>query len=172
MTPAAEYGFALRTSLRAPRAAVWAHAMSMEGVNDELFPFARMTAPKGRRRLDAADVATGQRLFRSWILAFGVLPVDYDDLTFVELQPGRRFLERSPMGSQRLWEHERVVRDDGDGCIVVDRVRFRPRVPMLGSVQREIFFLVFRNRHRRLASRFGRAGASVARRTAREAEVS
>jgi hypothetical protein len=47
-----------------------------------------------------------QRAFRSWIFALGVVPIDYDDLTFVELEWGRRFLERSPMLTQREWQHE------------------------------------------------------------------
>jgi hypothetical protein len=35
--------------------------------------------------------------------------VDRSDLTFLELEPGRRFLEQSPMLSMKLWRHERIV---------------------------------------------------------------
>jgi len=41
------------------------------------------------------------------------VPIDYDDLTFIELEPVRRFLERSPMLSQREWQHERVIEAAG-----------------------------------------------------------
>ncbi len=150
------FGFSFETRLRASAATVWAHATTIEGVNLELFPLARMTAPPDAR-FDATAVAPGRRVFRSWILALGVFPVDYDDLTFVEFEEPRRFLERSPMGTQRLWEHERIVEPYGDGCVVRDRVRFEPRCRLLGRLQLPLFRLVFANRHRRLAGMFGAA---------------
>ena len=151
------WSFSFETRLGADAAAVWAHAVSIEGVNRELAPLARMTAPPGLRRLDGSDLVLGQRLLRSWILAFGVLPIDYDDLTLVELEPGRRFLERSPMLSQRLWQHERTVDPIPGGCVVRDTVHFEPRLRWLGYLQLPVFRLVFANRHRRLARIFGAA---------------
>lgn len=150
------FGFSFETRLRAPAATVWAHATTITGVNRELFPLARMTAPCGAR-LDPEAIVPGERVFRSWILALGVLPVDYDDLTFAELEAPRRFLERSPMLTQRLWEHERTVEPSDDGCVVRDRVRFEPRSRLLGRLQLPVFRLVFANRHRRLARIFGAA---------------
>jgi hypothetical protein len=71
------------------------------------------------------DIRPGTRAGRSWILLFGLIPVDYDDLGIAELEPGRRFLERSTMLSMGFWEHERLA-----GAIVA---------------------FLFRHRHRRLA---------------------
>lgn len=156
MTASPTFGFSFETRLRAPAADVWSHATSIAGVNRELFPLARMTAPAGGR-LDSASIVPGRRVFRSWILALGVLPVDYDDLTFVEFQEPHRFLERSPMLTQRLWEHERTVEPAGEGCLVRDSVRFDPRIAALGRLQLPVFRLVFANRHRRLARIFGAA---------------
>ena len=147
-------GFELTSRLAAPPDVVWAHATSFAGVNRELFPLARMTHPRGAT-LDPAGIVLGQRLLRSWILAAGILPIDYDDLTFVELEPGRRFLERSPMLSQREWTHERIVEPDGRGARVTDRVRFVPRVAALGPLHEPVFRLAFRLRHRNLRRRFG-----------------
>ena len=143
--------------LAAPAAAVWRHAISPAGVNRELRPLARMTFPADAASLEATLVP-GERLFRSWIFLLGVLPVDYDDLTIVEYEPGRRFLERSPMGSQREWQHERIVEPDGEGaCRLTDRVRFASRVPALEPVYAPIFRLAFRLRHRNLRRLFGDA---------------
>ncbi|HYC54451.1 MAG TPA: hypothetical protein VEL28_05895 [Candidatus Binatia bacterium] len=148
--------FEVFSVLRAPAEKVWAHAISLDGVNAELAPIARMTAPPGAS-LDPSHVVLGQRLFRSWILAFGVLPIDYDDITLIELEPGRRFLERSPMLSQAMWEHERVIEPQGsESCTVRDRVRFRPRLWLLGRMQKPLFHLTFINRHRNLRRMFGR----------------
>lgn len=151
------FSFSFSTRLLATAADVWTHATTIEGVNRELWPLARMTAPPHMRSFGASDFVPGRRLMRSWILAFGVLPVDYDDLTFFEFEPGRRFLERSPMLTQRLWRHERVVDAAPDGCTVRDDVRFDPRIRPLGHLQLPVFRLVFANRHRQLARIFGRA---------------
>ncbi len=144
------------TTIPAAPAAVWDRIASIEGVNHELGPWFRMTAPKGVGDIDPADVPLGERWFRSWILLFGVLPVDYDDLTLVWIEPGRGFLERSKMLSQRVWEHERTLEPDGEGTRVTDRVRFEPRLRVGAGLQRALFDAIFRRRHRRLAAHFGR----------------
>jgi ligand-binding SRPBCC domain-containing protein len=147
--------------LDAPAAEVWKRVTTFEGVNDELMPLARMTAPSGVDSLQPADVVPGQRMFRSWILLLGLVPIDYDDVTLVRLDAGRGFLERSPMLSQRSWEHERIIEPEGpSACRISDRVRFEPRLPIPPALLRPLYRFVFRHRHRRLRRRFG--GAAVA----------
>ena len=104
---------------------VWEHAMSPAGVNAELRPLLRMTFPADTTRL-LDSWQPGVRLFRSWILLAGFLPVEYDDLTLVEVEPGHRFLERSSLLSQSIWEHERTITGAGDGCRIVDRTLIDP----------------------------------------------
>jgi ligand-binding SRPBCC domain-containing protein len=148
-----------RTSeLPAPAAAVWARVTSVEGVNHELGPWLRMTVPRGARGIESIEeLPLGRAVGRSWVLALGVLPFDYDDLTLVERGPGHRFLERSPMGSMRHWEHERVVEPRGEAaCAVTDRLTFAPRVPGSGRLVRWIVERIFRHRHRRLRAHFAR----------------
>jgi ligand-binding SRPBCC domain-containing protein len=146
----------VRSRLDAPPARVWDRIATFEGVNAELRPLLRMTAPRGVEALESGDVVLGERMFRSWILLFGVIPFDYDDLTLVRIDPGRGFLERSPMLSMRLWEHERTLEpDDRDGCLVIDRLRFEPRLPLPGALPRPAVGLLFRHRHRRLRAHFG-----------------
>lgn len=152
---ATAHTFVVSSHVAAPPARVWAHATSMAGVNRELWPLARMTHPAALTTLAPAPEALGRPLFRSWILAGGVLPIDRDDVTFVAFEPGRRFLERSPMLSQREWEHERIVEPAGAGCVVTDRVRFVPRRAILGSVFLPVFRATFRLRHRNLRRLFG-----------------
>ena len=147
--------FHLTSRLLAPAGRVWAHATDMEGVNFELAPLLRMTYPKGPRSLEGREVPLGAPLFRSVILLFGVLPIDYDDVTFESLETGRRFVERSPTMSQRVWRHERTVESVGEGCSVRDRITFEPRLPGMGAVLAPALQLLFRNRHRKLVQRFG-----------------
>jgi hypothetical protein len=99
----------------------------------------------------------GKRLFRSWLLLGGVLPVDYDDVSFSEVEPGRRFLERSSLLTQRVWEHERIIEPAPPGCRLTDRVRFVPRWAWLAPVYARLFEAVFRLRHRNLRRLFSEA---------------
>jgi len=150
----AEYAFEVSSVVPAPPAAVWARVSTMTGVNAELMPFMRMTHPRGMDRLDPARVPLGRRVFRSWILLFGVVPIDWDDVTFVRFEPGRGFLESSPMLTQRRWVHERRLEPVAGGCRITDRVAFEPRLPLLGPALRPLYQWVFRHRHRRLRRAF------------------
>jgi ligand-binding SRPBCC domain-containing protein len=144
----------VESRLEAEPAVVWARVMSAEGINDELGPWFRMTVPRGLDSLDLESVEPG-RLGRSWVLLFGLVPVDYDDLGLERIEPGRGFLERSTMLSQRLWEHERTIEPvAGGGCTVTDRIAWEPRPPLPGRLLRPLFAAVFRHRHRRLRRHF------------------
>jgi ligand-binding SRPBCC domain-containing protein len=143
--------------LAAAPEAVWARVSTFEGINDELRPLMRMTAPARVRALDPAEVVLGERIFRSWILLFGLIPIDYDDLSLIALEPGRGFHERSTMLSMRAWEHERWLESDGDGrCRLRDRLSFEPRAGFAGPVLERFIVLTFRHRHRRLQRFFER----------------
>ena len=144
---ATKYGFEISSRLTVAADRVWRHATSPAGVNAEFRPLLRMTFPAGLSTLAAEDVALGQPLGRCWMLLFGALPVDYDDLTLMEIEPGRRFLERSELLTQKCWEHERVIEPENGGCRLTDRVRFEPRVAFFGPLQLVIFRSVFRWRH-------------------------
>ena len=140
--------------LAAAPEAVWARVSTFEGVNYELAPLLRMTAPSSVRSLDPSEVVLGERIFRSWILLLGFVPIDYDDLTLVAIEPGRGFHERSRMLSMRVWEHERSLEPSAAGCRIRDRLGFEPRVPGTGALLERIVRAMFRHRHRRLRRRF------------------
>ncbi len=146
--------FRIGSSLRAEPAAVWERATSPEGINHELGPLLRMTVPRGVESLDLRQLEPGS-LGRSWILLFGVLPFDYDDIALVRIEPERGFLERSTMLSQRLWEHERTLEAGGEGTVIVDRLAWEPRLPLPGRLLRPLIAAVFRHRHRQLQRHFG-----------------
>ena len=153
------FEFEISSNLAAPPESVWERISSPAGVNDELRPIFRMTFPKEVERLDPSTVPIGSRIARSWVLLLGVIPIDYDDVTLVRVDTGRGFLERSPMLTQRSWEHERTIEPLGDGCRLTDRVRFEPRLLVAGRPYRGIARRLFRHRHRRLRLRFGGAPA-------------
>jgi len=51
----------MESHLSAPPAAVWERVSTFEGINHELGPVLRMTAPASVRSLDPADVVLGER---------------------------------------------------------------------------------------------------------------
>ena len=140
-----------------PAADVWARAVSEEGINYELSPILRMTMPKGLKGKTIDDVEVGVPLGKSWILLGRVLPVDYDDLCLIELEPGRRFLERSKTATFDPWQHERIVEAvDERSCRVTDRLRFELKpwirwIPGSARLSTAVVRFLFRHRHRRLA---------------------
>ena len=103
---------------------MWARVSSAAGINDELRPLLRMTASRELRERGLDAVVVGERLCRSWVLLFGVLPVDYDDITLLAVRPGVGFHESSPMLSQRRWDHERIL-GDVPGCEAIGDCRPR-----------------------------------------------
>jgi ligand-binding SRPBCC domain-containing protein len=142
--------------LKAEPATVWAGITTWRGINDEFRPLLRMTAPRRLRDRGLADIVVGERLCRSWLLLFGVLPIDYDDITLVRLDPERGFLERSSMLTQRRWEHERSLEPaPGGECRITDRIRYEPRLPLPDALLRPLLAGIFRYRHRRLRRRYG-----------------
>ena len=148
--------FTVSSRLAAPAEEVWARVTTAEGVNAELMPLVRMTIPRGLDDFSIADVEDGTTLGRSWILLFGLIPFDYDDIHIERIEPGRAFHERSTMLTQRRWEHDRTVEPDGErACTVTDGVRFEPRLPSRRPCCVPIFRAFFRRRHRRLRRRFG-----------------
>lgn len=152
MTRRAEFRIASR--LRAAPAAVWDRATSPEGINAELGPLLRMTVPRGVDSLDLRRLGPGP-LGRSWILLFGLIPFDYDQIGLERIEPERGFLERSTMLSQRLWEHERTLEADGEGTVIADRLAWEPRLPLPGGLLRPLIAATFRHRHRQLQRHFG-----------------
>ena len=151
-----DFEFEVESIVPASPERVWARVSTMEGVNAELAPIVRMTCPAelSGRVMDPEVVPLNTRVFRSWILLFGIVPIDYDDLTFVRIEPGRGFLESSAMLTQRRWVHQRTLEPVAGGCRVTDRVRFEPRLPFGGSLMRAVFRRVFEHRHRRLRRAF------------------
>ena len=146
--------------LAASVAAVWARVTDPVGINDELAPVLAMRMPRAFHGVSVDTVPIGQPLGRAVLLLFGVLPVEFDDLTIAELEPGRRFHEKSTMLLLRRWEHERLVEPGSGGTRVHDRLTFElraplARIPLAPKVAHRIVTALFAHRHRRLGRHFG-----------------
>lgn len=146
--------FTLCSELHAPPADVWAHCSSLAGINEELAPL-RMTAPPTVATLGPEDVPLHRTWFHSWVLLFGVIPLDRHALRLTELVPGEGFHEESTSWLQRRWIHDRRVTPTPAGCKLTDQVCFEPRLALLRPLLVPIVRATFARRHRRLQARFG-----------------
>ncbi len=126
----------------------------MHGVNAELYPLVRMTAPEAWSTRSILDWPVGQRLFRSWILFLGLLPVDRHDFRLKAIRPGQGFSEHSTSLVNALWRHERTVVARASGCQVTDVVSYQSRLPLVGLAFEPVYRLVFWWRHRKLRTKF------------------
>jgi len=137
--------------VRAPRERVWARIVTPCGVAHEFGPLLTMRFPAALVGTSIADVPTGRPVGRAWILLAGVIPLEFDDLTILEVSPPRYFRERSRLGSCRVWEHHRDLEALTDGTTrVTDTLRAVPRALLPGPVVRAVVGALFTHRHRRL----------------------
>ena len=102
------YEFEISSELNATPSLLWDAAVTPANINREFRPVLRMTFPNGTRRI-AEPLVLNQTKFRSWLLLFGVLPIEYDDLAFSEVVEGQMFHEKSSMFFVRTWEHIRRI---------------------------------------------------------------
>lgn len=147
------------SDLAAEPEALWAAATDPASINRELRPWLRMTWPAHVGRLTPESVPLGQRLCRSWILLWGVLPIDFDDIVVEAIDPPRGFRERSSLLTCRRWWHDRTIEPLPDGGTrVTDAVGFTPRTLVPDWLVRWVVGAIFALRHRNLRRDFGEHG--------------
>jgi hypothetical protein len=149
--------YSVSSVVTAPRVDVWMRVTSQPGLDHEFRPVLRMRFPHAHRGSTIGDLPVGEPIGRAWLLLGGLLPVEYDDLCLVEVEPGSHFVERSTLGSARAWQHERRLQDADGGTRLTDTVTLTPRRGLPAGVARALVAALFRHRHRRLRAWFGSA---------------
>ncbi len=114
--------------LASPADEVWKWITSWKSISTEMWPYFRMTAPNGITSIDDLNIVPGIPLFRSRVYLFGIIPIDHSDITLLELDKGRGFVEQSPMRSMILWRHERRISNGANNCTLTDILTFQPRM--------------------------------------------
>jgi ligand-binding SRPBCC domain-containing protein len=157
MTAMSTRTFVRTSAVAAPVDDVWRRVTDFAGVNHELAPLMRMRVPPALRGATVATAPVGVPLGKAWILYLGFLPLEYDDMTLVEVEPGSHFHEVSTMAAMRRWEHRRELRAVDGGRTeteVRDIVTFRPRLRWMAGVLEPAVRQLFAHRHRRLVRYF------------------
>ena len=149
------HSFTVSSDLPIP-AEQFSRNLDMAGVNYELGPLVKMTAPeewKGRAILEWPE---GRLLFSSWILLLGVIPIDRHHFQLDAVLPGEGFVENSSSTTNRFWRHSRTIQSASAGCRVTDTVQYENRLPLLGALFKPVYRLVFSWRHHRLKSLYSK----------------
>ena len=144
------FEFMMVSDLTASVDVVWRSVSTIEGVNIELAPLARMTYPAEMAGVRFQDVPVGQPLFTSVILFLGIIPFDRHHLRLESIEAPNGFHEHSQSLVQQHWIHRRSLTPVEQGCRITDHIQFVPRLWPLGYLLLIPFRIVFWNRHRNL----------------------
>lgn len=152
------YTLSFETQVLASPEEAWAWITSFDGISKEMAPYLRMSAPKTMRNLASISFSPNVPLFVSWVRLFGIIPIDYSQLTLESREPGVGFVEQSPMGSMKLWRHARTIISEPSGCCIRDELTFEPR--FASGLVFKIIRAFFSHRHRMLARHLGDGGST------------
>jgi hypothetical protein len=129
--------------------------LTMNGINRELAPYIRMTVAKEWTEKNISDWPEGSVLFSSWILLFGMLPVDRHKFFLRRNNGLNGFIEESSSLVNKRWRHERYIAVEASTCTISDVVEFPPRLSLLAYILTPVYRFVFRHRHRVLRTTYG-----------------
>lgn len=132
---------------------VWDRIETWDGVNHELGPWVHMSFPPEYARVSEIP-ADGECHFVSVVSFFGFLPFDQHRVTFVGMEKGRFFDERSSNFMMKVWTHKRTLSQVSGGVRVTDQCTIQARLPLTGGLVAFLYRQVFKRRHRRLARYF------------------
>ena len=147
-------GFEITSTLKGDLKEISTHLLSMDGVNYELFPLVKMTAPPEWADKPLIYWPLKSDLFTSTILLFGLIPVDLHKFKLKEVHISG-FNESSSSTWNKEWHHQRTISEQGSGCLVHDVVEYVPNVSLLGRTSMPVYKAIFRHRHRRLRTKYG-----------------
>lgn len=147
----------METSLPVSPAVLASELLTMEGVNDELSPILKMTAPQPWASKPISEWPVNSEIFSSRILLFGVMPIDLHRFKFESVH-GMGFKESSKSLFNRHWSHERTIRESGSGATVKDVLHYTSQLGFLGYLFMPLYQAIFSHRHKRLKRKYVQGG--------------
>lgn len=142
--------------LKCKRQVIWESISSINGANKEFYPLLKMTCPFPDLRINPSLI-TDRPLFRSWLLLFGLFPIEFDLIRLTKVIENECFEEKSSMALISEWNHHRYLStpSNDNETIVIDTIQFLPRIPGSGLIFLFVVRWLFQYRHFRLRQMFG-----------------
>lgn len=126
----------------------------MSGVNYELAPILKMSAPEKWAAKPISEWPVNQGIFASKILLFGFIPIDLHRFSFLSVNL-MGFKESSTSLLNSLWSHERTISANGSGATVTDVVYYKSKLGLIGYLFKPLYQSIFTYRHKRLRQKYG-----------------
>ncbi len=145
--------FVMETTLPVSPETLAYDLLNMSGVNEELFPYLKMTSPNAWQHKPIAEWPRNESLFTSTILLLGLIPIDRHEFRMIDVDPSG-FKESSRSWTNHEWQHERKISAHQMGATVKDVVTYQSKVALMGRLFLPVYRLVFKHRHRRLAKKY------------------
>ena len=136
-----------RTILKAAPDRIWASATTFSGINYELMPYLSMHGPPGVESIDDLEPIGDRREFMAAIRLANLVSLKTIKVSIVRLET-RMFVEESQQPGMKFWRHRRSIAASREGALLVDRLRFEPRV--FADATSRFVDRLFRHRHRKL----------------------
>lgn len=127
--------------------------LCMTGVNYELAPSVKMSAPHPWNSKPIWEWPVGKELFSSTVLFFGLIPIDVHHFKFQSVGKAG-FQESSSSLFNKVWGHERTLLACGPDTRVRDVVIFESRLGTLGYWLTPVYRWIFAHRHKRLKAKY------------------
>lgn len=145
--------FELEVSLPVDANALSEALLTMNGVNFELGPWLRMSAPAEWGTKPIYEWPTQAPIFTSRIFFLGFIPIDLHRFRFISVGTSG-FEESSSALLNRVWAHQRSIQPYAEGSKVIDQVSYEPKSKLLGRILKPIYRATFAHRHKRLKSKY------------------
>ena len=129
--------------------------LKMSGVNYELGPLLKMSAPDFWQSKSITEWPTNQNLFSSNILLLGLIPIDRHFFNFKTID-SFGFKENSKSLMNSLWSHERLIKSVGSGSVIKDVIIYKSKLGILGNLFMPIYKAIFKHRHSRLRAKYSK----------------
>lgn len=130
-------------------------SLSMSGVNFELGPLLKMSAPDIWQSKPITEWPTNQNLFGSNVLLLGLIPIDRHYFKFRTIS-SFGFNESSKSVMNKLWSHERIIKSAGSGSVVKDIIIYESKLGISGNLFMPIYKAIFKHRHNRLRAKYSK----------------
>ena len=147
--------FEVESDLSVEPAKLYRELLNISGVNRELAPYIKMSAPKQWSVKPICEWPVGEFLFYSRVTLFGLIPIDSHGFKFSTVSESG-FSETSKTFMHKEWNHTRSIVKADEGSKVRDHIEYKSKLGFFGYILMPVFKAIFKHRHNKLKAKYGK----------------